>query len=319
MGGQLDLLPPSQRQQRQAGQLPGQLDPVVGQTVDTLGPVHAPDVERVGLAETEARGQVQGGRALGSQLEPAAHHVGGSRRAAGRLLHQLALLGRQVGQGAGRAEQPAEDAQAHGCVVLGGRHQQGPRGHLRQGLEGGGVAVGVEDERVDVAALGHGPHQARAERAVLQHPGALVFGRVEVAEDDVREEREAPLVARALDREARDRQPVDARRAGRVVVGPAAVVERAGGQDLDLVLAGQAARQPAAVRLGAARDLLAVALHDEAQLHGRGSGRAASSSAQRRSSPWRRASSRTTSRMAWCTSWKKYWLIWVCRSSTWSV
>ena len=64
-----------------------------------------------------------------------------------------------------------------------------------------------------------------------------------------------------------DGDAVHLRGAGRVVVAPLQVIEGAGGEDLDVVAAGQALGEPAAVQLGPPADLRAVALDDEGEPH----------------------------------------------------
>ena len=91
----------------------------------------------------------------------------------------------------------------------------------------------------------------------------------------VLEEVDLRATARRSPRSCAAARPGSAARGGRppsvgpglVVVLPGQVVDRAGGQHLDLVRARQPLRDPARVQLRPADDLLAVALDDEADPH----------------------------------------------------
>ena len=102
---------------------------------------------------------------------------------------------------------------------------------------------------------------------LLLQPLHLVGAAVRVVEDPFRVLVERREIARPRVREAPHRDPAHAIGSFRVLVLPRDVVARAGGQHLDLVLLGEPLGDEAAVVLGSAEDLGAVALDDESEFH----------------------------------------------------
>ena len=253
-----------EHQGREVRPLLGQPLPVREEPVRALVAVDAPDVEDVRRGQPEAGTDVDVAVAL-RDVDAAAHHDRRHRRVAAHPLHEAALLGREVDDPARAPEEVAEDGQLDGGILLRRRHQHRAIAHGGQAEEALVVAVRVEDEEVHVREAAQRPHELGALGPVLDDPLALVLERVLLVEHEVRDEREAVLVARPLHGMARDGQAVDAVGARRIVVAPLEVVQRAGGHDAHVVPPREPSGQPAAVQLGAARDLDPEALDDEAE------------------------------------------------------
>ena len=236
------------------------------EAIRALVAVDPTDIEHVMRREAEARLHVHGLPAF-RDVDAAAHHHAGDVGVPAHALDERPLLGGEVQDSAGGAEEARENRQLDGGVLLRRGDEHRPGGHRGQAEEGLVVAIGIKDEQVHVAPPRQGAHQLRAERSVLHHPLALVGERMLLVEDQVGDEGEAPLGARARHGVARDGDPLYPVGARRIVVAPLEVVERARRRDLHLVAAGQPAGEPAAVQLGAAGHLRAVALDHEAEAH----------------------------------------------------
>ena len=206
------------------------------------------------------------------------------------------------GHGGGRAEQLAVDPEVDGRLVVRRRHEDAARRIDAEPEHGRRVQIGEEDQRVErrvVALQVFG--QRRRPGALFLEPAHLVFARVLVVEDPVRELVEVLDVPGPGVGESADRHPADAVGALRIFVLPGDVIARAGGQHLHLVLRRHPFGDQPAVVFGAAEDLGAVALNDECNLHDGFSGAlpAPAVASRRSSSRMMRSSPKSRRRRRW--------------------
>ena len=183
-------------------------------------------------------------------------------------LDQRLFFVRVVHDGADGAKGWTEDLQAKRWIPLGGRDQNGPRGHRADAVVGVIVAIAEEDEVVVVRRMvSKVADKRRAGRALAVEPLELVVQRVGLIENPVGPLTEVVRITDPADPESTNRHAVDGVFAFRKLILPTDVVSGSRREDLNTRVASEPLGNVARVQLGSTIELRAIALNDDRQLH----------------------------------------------------
>ncbi len=175
---------------------------VIEQRVAALVPVHAAEIQDVGLGDRQ-RPQDRGVRCGGRRIQAHPDDRRGLQRRGRARLDQRRFLRREEDVAGGRTEVLLEHVEVEGAVLLRGRHQHGAVGDERQAEVARAVAEGPEQHQVVVASLGAKVlEQIWNVGTVGGEPRLLAFGRRRAVEDLVAEIGEGTQLARLAHGEA---------------------------------------------------------------------------------------------------------------------
>jgi hypothetical protein len=229
--------------------------------------VDAADVDHERTVDAELLAE-PGGIHRGRDHRPDADDHPGDAAVRRERLNHGALLERVVHDGPDSAEDRPEHRDAQRRITLGGGHEHRSPGRRAHAVKRLVIARAEEHQVIELGCAAADALDERGRpRSFAVEPQQLVAHRMFFVEHAGRPPRKVPLIPLVHDRESLDIDAVHAVRTRRQLVAPRHIVPCAGRQDRDRGVAREVLRNVPRVQLGAAADVGAVSLHDDAQLH----------------------------------------------------